>query len=112
MISVGFGSAIGALIRYLLTNLWKKTKVNWPVATLFINISGAFILGILTHHFLSDSQTMLFFGTGVMGGYTTFSTFNTEMVAMIDERRWAALGCYLCLSYGGGILAAWWGMQL
>lgn len=111
MIAVGCGSAVGAVLRYLLTQLWKRRQIDWPLATLLINVSGAFLLGLLTGQLAAGSLAMRFWGVGVLGGYTTFSTFNTEMVAMVDEHRWGALACYLALSYGGGILAAWLGLQ-
>lgn len=112
MLNVGIGSAIGAVLRYLLTQLWKKQQRNWPLATLLINVSGAFLLGLLTGRLAANSSTMLFLGTGILGGYTTFSTFNTEMVALIDEHRWGSFWLYLIASYGGGLVAAWIGMQL
>lgn len=105
MLNVGFGSAIGALIRYLLTCWWKQRQVDWPFATLFINITGCFILGLLTSHVASHSAAMQFIGIGMMGGYTTFSTFNTEIISMVDERRWKAALVYIGLSYVFGILA-------
>ena len=112
MINVGCGAALGAVLRYLLTTLWKRQRIDWPLATLVINLSGAFVLGILTGHLVPGSAAMTFWGVGVLGGYTTFSTFNTELIAMIDERRWDAFAAYLLLSYGGGLLLAWLGMQL
>lgn len=112
MISVGCGSAIGALIRYLITFYWQKQKINWPLATLFINVTGSFILAALTTHTGGQSPAMLLLGVGMMGGYTTFSTFNTELVAMIDEKRWGALFAYLGLSYVLGIAAGVLGIML
>jgi CrcB protein len=112
MINVGLGSAIGALLRYLLTSCWKKRGINWPLATLLINVTGSLALGLLTSHFAADSPVMLLFGIGMMGGYTTFSTFNTELISMIDEHRWVALLTYLGLSYILGIGAAVIGMAL
>ncbi|MEE6639419.1 CrcB family protein [Limosilactobacillus pontis] len=91
MLSVGCGAALGALL---------------------INLTGALVLGFLTGHLAADGAAMRFWGVGLLGGYTTFSTFNTELVAMVDERRWGSLVAYLILSYGGGLVAAWVGMQM
>lgn len=107
MISVGIGSAVGAVIRYLITTWWKRCRIDWPLATLFINVTGAILLALLIHHFGSTSSHYLFWGVGVMGGYTTFSTFNTELVAMFDEHTYGKLLCYLVLTYGVGLLAVW-----
>ena len=51
MILVGFGASCGALLRYLFTYLWKQLQVDWPGATLLINLTGAFCLGILRSFF-------------------------------------------------------------
>lgn len=112
MLSVGCGAALGALLRYWLTTQWKKRRIDWPLATLVINLTGAFILGSLTGHLTADGMVMRFWGIGLLGGYTTFSTLNTEMIAMIDEHRWGSLLAYFIVSYGGGILAAWVGIQI
>ena len=112
MINVGLGAAIGAVIRYIITTWWKRLKIDWPLATLFINITGSFLLGILTKNFASNSPIMLLFGTGLMGGYTTFSTFNVELISMIDERRWRTLTVYLGLSYIGGTVAGICGLMI
>lgn len=111
MLSVGCGAALGAVLRYLLTQFWKRSGIDWPVATLVINVTGAALLGLLTRYLPAGSGIILFWGVGVLGGYTTFSTLNTELVSMIDEHRWLALSAYLLLTYGGGLLAAWWGMH-
>lgn len=112
MLSVGIGSVIGAILRYCLTSWWKSRHLDWPLATLVINLTGALTLGLLTGHLAATGSAMLFLGVGLLGGYTTFSTFNTEMVAMIDEHRWGSLLLYFSLSYAGGLFAAWLGMQI
>lgn len=112
MLSVGCGSALGALMRYWLTTLWKKQQVDWPLATPLINLTGALVLGLLTGHLAAAGSAMLFWGVGLLGGYTTFSTFNTEMIAMVDEHRWGSLVIYFFVSYAGGLLAAWIGMSI
>lgn len=112
MILVGFGASCGALLRYLFTYLWKRLRVDWPGATLLINLTGAFCLGILIRHFPSSQFTILFWETGFLGGYTTFSTLNTELIAMYNDHQWLNLVIYGTLSYLGGPGLAWLGMQL
>ena len=112
MINVGLGAAIGAVIRYIITAWWKKLKIDWPLATLFINITGSFLLGILTKNFAGNSSVMLLFGIGLLGGYTTFSTFNVELISMIDEKRWGTFATYFSVSYIGGVIAAICGMMI
>lgn len=112
MLSVGCGSALGALLRYWLTTWWKRQQVDWPLSTLLINLTGALVLGILTGRLAATGSAMLFWGVGLLGGYTTLSTLNTEMIAMVDEHRWGSLVIYFVVSYVGGLLAAWLGMSI
>ena len=112
MLSVGCGAALGALLRYWLTTWWKRQQVDWPLATLLINLTGALVLGILTGRLAATGSAMLFWGVGLLGGYTTLSTLNTEMIAMVDEHRWGSLVIYFVVSYVGGLLAAWLGMSI
>lgn len=112
MILVGLGASCGALFRYLFTYLWKQLRIDWPLATLLINLTGAFCLGFLIHQFPSGQFTILFWETGVLGGYTTFSTLNTELISMYNDRLWGNLMLYASLSYLGGLLLAWIGMQI
>lgn len=87
----------------------KLDRVQYP---LFINITGSFLLGILTKNFASNSSLMLLFGIGLLGGYTTFSTFNVELISMMDERRWGMFAVYFGLSYLGGVIATICGMMI
>lgn len=112
MINAGLGASLGALIRYLITLVWKKLPVDWPGGTLLINVSGAFLLGLLTAHASGDAALMTFWGVGVLGGYTTFSTFNTEMIGLLDEKRYGLALVYLLLTYLFGLLAAGLGLLL
>lgn len=112
MISVGLGSSLGAFLRYLITIFWKRCRIDWPLATLLINVTGSFLLGVVTKEFAANTPIFQLFGTGVLGGYTTFSTFNTELISMLDEHRWLSVTCYLILSYSLGIMAAVAGIVL
>lgn len=108
MLSVDFGAAVGSLTRYLITFIWKQFKIDWPIATLIINVLGSFLLGWLTSNYLANS----FLATGMMGGFTTFSTFNVELISMINERRWKSFLLYFMCSYCLGIAAAICGMMI
>ena len=112
MMIVGCGAMIGAVIRYWITSIYKRMQWNWPFATLLINLSGAFLLGLLTNHFANNQMAINFWGVGVLGGYTTFSTFNTELLVLIDEHRRFTMGLYLLLSYVGGITLAFLGLMI
>jgi CrcB protein len=87
MLLTSSGAPLGAVLRYLLTLAGKKMPWNWPLTTLLINLTGAFMLGLATHYLASSSTLMTFLGAGFLGGYTTFSTYNVELLTLIHSHR-------------------------
>lgn len=108
MIITGIGAAIGALVRYNLTAFIKgKLGTNFPIATLIINLTGAFLLGIV-----KDTEFALLVGTGILGGYTTFSTYNVELLTLIRNKAWSKACSYFVLSGIFGPVVAFLGWYL
>lgn len=112
----GLGAAVGALGRYATTRLVTRLYgQHWPLATLLINWLGCLLLGGLMGYQL-DHGVMVLLGTGILGGFTTFSTFSHEVVMLVDQRRFGAMIGYLFLSVVGGLILAagglWWGLYL
>jgi fluoride exporter len=113
---IAVAGAIGALARYLVDALVIRRSANGlPAATLFINISGSFVLGVLTglvlyHGFPASSRTIL--GTGFCGGYTTFSTFAYEVVSLTEARKHRAATLTLAISVVVPALVAGLGLAL
>ncbi|EKW99622.1 fluoride efflux transporter CrcB [Ligilactobacillus saerimneri] len=108
------GASCGSAVRYLIAT-WFKTQrwgQTFPYATLIVNLTGAWSLGVLAHHLVATSSAYLLLGTGFMGGYTTFSTMNLELWLQAKSKKWGQLVPYLLLTYGGGVLLAWWGYLL
>jgi CrcB protein len=85
---------IGAALRLILDGLIRdRVRSSYPVATTVINITGSLLLGLLTglaSHQLLPHQWQLIAGTGLLGGYTTFSTASFETVRLIEDRRYIA----------------------
>ena len=83
---VGLGGGIGSVARSALGQLWPSVPGGFPVATFVINASGCFCIGVLLAAILERwpkaTRLRLFFGTGVLGGYTTFSTYTVETVRL------------------------------
>ena len=81
--------------------------LGFPLATLVINILGSFLMGVLAEAFLirgGESQSVrLFLTTGVLGGFTTFSTFSLDAVALYQRGEGTAAALYVLASVGLGI---------
>jgi fluoride exporter len=90
LVAVVAGAGIGGGLRYAV-GLWlaQRWGASFPWHTFFINISGAFLLGIVmalsTQRGLIAPEWRLFLGVGVLGGYTTFSTLSYESVALLER---------------------------
>lgn len=101
---VGLGGFAGAVCRYLCT-LGISSRLpsgSFPLATLVVNLTGSFIMGFLSQLFHQQSfenrRLYLFLTTGMMGGFTTFSTFSLETVNLFqDGKAWIA-ACNIALS--------------
>jgi CrcB protein len=96
---VAAGGVLGALARYAISSAWSGS----PWATLAINVSGCFLIGVL-YTLVEGRRARLFFGTGILGGYTTFSA------ASVDTLH-TGFG-HLAATVIGAILAVWAGSAL
>ncbi len=111
------GAGLGGLARYALgTWIMARSGGRFPWSTFVINISGAFFIGLLmtllTERFQIHSHWRLFLVVGVLGGYTTFSTFEYETLqAVRDGERWVGL-LYVTGSVLLGYVAVWLGAAL
>lgn len=85
---------VGAALRLILDGAIRaRTTSSYPLGTTVINVTGSFLLGLITG--LATSQLLplqwqLMIGTGFLGGYTTFSTASFETVRLIEDRRYVA----------------------
>lgn len=113
VLAVGFGGALGACLRYMISLI--PFKGDFPFSTLFVNIFGAFVLGFITGFIVDKNTTKeltLFLKTGMCGGFTTFSTFSMEAVALLSGGK-ALLGVvYVIISIAGTLLGAFLGYNL
>lgn len=113
MLLVGIGGIVGAIARFLLGKwITSKTTAAFPFGTWIINLTGSFILGILA--VLHDSKIIpewswLLIGTGVLGAYTTFSTFGYETIQMLQKKETKNALIYVSMSVVSGIIFAWLG---
>lgn len=115
--AVALGGAAGSVARYLIST-WALQQ--WPrhafVGTLGVNLLGCLLIGLLAGLFAArtdlPAEIRLGLISGVLGGFTTFSTFSLEGVKLIETGRLPEALSYLLLSVLGGLLAAWGGLLL
>lgn len=111
---VALGGAIGAMARYAISLI--PVKGGFPFLTLFTNIIGAiligFVVGIANSKDGMSENMVLFWKTGICGGFTTFSTFSLEAYNLLDNKQYAAGGLYIVLSCLGCMLGVFCGKKL
>jgi CrcB protein len=110
------GGALGALARWEVATGLPPTPGGWPWATLLVNLTGCLLLGLLLGAVLArhPDRTWLrpLLATGVLGGYTTYSTFAVDVVRLADDGAWGTAAGYVVASAAGGVLAAAAGVRL
>lgn len=130
-LAVALGGALGAMLRFAVTHYmatfdkpWlsftsassASVEIRFPVGTIFVNISGAFLMGIafvvLTEKALLSAEWRLFFITGVLGGYTTFSAFSLEMFQLWQAGHLLIAAAYALSSVLLCVLMTFLGMLL
>jgi len=113
-IVVGLGGFIGASARYLLGGfVYKWVPATFPWATFLINVTGCFGIGFLAV-LAEERMTLapggrLFLMVGVLGGYTTFSTFGYETIALVREGSLASAALNVVGQVVLGLVAVWAG---
>lgn len=96
---VALGGALGAVLRYAISLIPFRTE--FPFLTLITNFIGAlaigFVVGIISE---KSPNALLFWKTGVCGGFTTFSTFSLETFSLFEKKMFFLGGLYVLLSVG------------
>lgn len=114
---VCLGGAIGTGARYL-TAIWAPTLLGsaFPFGTLIVNTVGSFLIALIMHvsgsteMFTPDVRSML--TTGVLGGFTTYSTFNYETTEYLREGAWLIGTANVCITVIACLLAGFAGLAL
>ncbi|HVA30767.1 MAG TPA: fluoride efflux transporter CrcB [Gaiellaceae bacterium] len=111
-ICVGLAGGAGALLRFRLdTQVQARVAGELPIGTLVVNLAGSFCLGLLTGLSLTG-DTLLLAGTGLLGSFTTFSTWMLETERLGEEGEARLAFANLAVSFGGGLAAAALGWAL
>ena len=111
------GGAIGAAARYLTGQLMLALLgPGYPWGTLTVNLAGGLLMGLLVGLLARMSVTgepwRLFLAVGVLGGFTTFSSFALDAVTMIERGDWAPAAGYAIASVTGSVLAVFAGLGI
>jgi fluoride exporter len=113
--SVAIGGAMGSIARFLLGSfVQQRAGTAFPIGTLIINITGSILLGFLLRFALATPSitpaTRALLTTGFCGGYTTFSTFSYETVALIEENELGRAALYAVLSVVIAMVGTYFGI--
>ena len=113
---IGFGGGLGALCRYgMSVLLTPRTSSRIPLATLFVNMSGSFLLGFILGMY-NDGQLseglFMFLGVGFCGAFTTFSTFGNETVQLLIQKKIKLALSYVSVSVVLSFIFAWLGLYI
>ena len=109
LLAIAIGGAVGSVLRFLVSKfIQTKAGIDFPVGTLFVNLSSAFLIGFFFAFFvekldLSPNLRALLI-TGLLGGYSTYSTLFYETYYMLLNGEWLKALLYLLLSNGLGLL--------
>ncbi|WP_233569565.1 CrcB family protein [Planomicrobium sp. Y74] len=99
LIEIALGGFLGAMARYLFylvaESRWRQPKI----ATLFVNILGSFVIGA----FVGSGNLSVFWLTGFLGAFTTFSTMSLDAVKDFEDGKWLAGISYLAANLVGGL---------
>lgn len=108
LLLVALGGASGSILRYLFgVQATRAFGAGWPYGILGVNVIGGFLMGVLVgvlaHRSGADQERWrLLLGVGVLGGFTTFSSFSLDVALMIERKAWAQAVTY---SLGSVVLA-------
>jgi CrcB protein len=116
LLIIGMGSFIGGVLRYLVSIPFiHKHPHGFPWGTLLVNIIGCFLIGLLygyVERYPIPKEWRLFLGTGVLGGFTTFSAFSNETVTLFNHGQYFYATTYVLTSVLVGIAATFLGVWL
>ena len=108
---VALGGALGATARYALSLHWPTPPGGFPWATFWTNVVGCAVIGVfmvvITDVRAAHRLVRPFFGTGVLGGFTTFSTYAVDIQKLVDHGRPATGLAYLAATLLAALAAVW-----
>ncbi|MBV8031947.1 MAG: fluoride efflux transporter CrcB [Betaproteobacteria bacterium] len=110
LLAVAIGGAAGSVARFVV-GVWSTRALGdgFPWGTLFINVSGSFLIGLFVElfalHWDAPQPMRVFLAVGICGGYTTFSTFSLDTYVLIERGQYGFAATYVAASVIGSIAA-------
>ena len=114
LLFIGSGSFLGGIARYLLSKaIQNSVLTTFPLGTFWVNIIGSFLIGMIyglsDRGSLDSNELRLFLAVGFCGGFTTFSTFSNENLALLRDGSFFYFSLYAGMSVFIGLLATFGG---
>jgi fluoride exporter len=107
---VALGGVLGALARYGVGLLLPHRTGALPLGALLINVLGGFLIGVIIDAVATRPLLRPFAVTGILGGFTTFSTYTVDTEQLLATGRIATAGAYLVGTLVGALVATWLGL--
>jgi len=114
LLAVMIGGAVGSALRFG-ASLWLNPALGSgiPWGTLAVNVSGCLLIGWISSLLVGSHEALrLGILIGVLGGFTTFSSFGLEAIRLFQANQYSAAAVYILLSNAGGLGGAWLGIRL
>ena len=125
LLLIAGGGSIGALLRYAISGwsytlterVWPRlAEAGFPIGTLIVNVLGCLAIGgvgaFVGGPHLVREEHRVFVLVGVLGAFTTFSTFGYETFELVNERQWGLAGLNVLVSNAVGLAAVWVGYRV
>tara|TARA_Y100001936_G_scaffold73696_1_gene72558 strand:+ start:129 stop:509 length:381 start_codon:yes stop_codon:yes gene_type:complete len=113
---VGFGGFVGAILRYWLSSLIQSNFITFPAGTLFVNFLGSFLLALIMYaseyRGVFNEETRICLTVGVLGTFTTMSTFSYESIKLLEQSEHMMFGFNLLGNVSLCLLAIYLGKFL
>ena len=121
LVLVAAGGAMGAVLRFSIAGLVERLSspdvYRFPFGTLSVNLIGCLLIGIGATYMMGPQAVLrepyrFLLLVGLLGGFTTFSTFGLESIELLYQKKWAWLFVYVLASNIGGLLLVWLGWSV
>jgi CrcB protein len=111
LFAVAIGGALGTALRYGASLIWPAAAGGFPWTTLWVNVTGCAVIGVfmvvISDVWAAHRLVRPFFGTGVLGGFTTFSTYAVDIQRLVDADRARTGLAYLAVTPLAALAAVW-----